>query len=99
MEISPPPPFQVVVVAKRESQKVQTRSFLPQVDYPRLLPIDLQPQPSLDFRFNPAGQLFALEVRQHNQIVGIAHQFGFSPPGWTIGPMKQHVEPMPTIWL
>jgi hypothetical protein len=43
VEIPPSAPLQVIVVAEREAQKVQTRSLLLPVDYPRLLPIDLQP--------------------------------------------------------
>src|ERR1035437_2537081 len=42
IQIPPPAPLQVLVVAERESQKVQTRSLFLQIHHPRLLPIDLQ---------------------------------------------------------
>src|ERR1019366_2406122 len=42
IQIPPPAPLQVLVVAERESQKVQTRSFFLQIHHPRFLPIDLQ---------------------------------------------------------
>src|SRR5664279_3434955 len=60
IEIQPPAPFQVLVVAKRKSQKVQTRSFFLQVHHPCFLPIDLQSQPAFEFRFCPARQAVPL---------------------------------------
>src|ERR1035437_7237195 len=94
IQIPPPAPVQVLVVAERESQKVQSRSFFLQMHHPGLFPIDLQPQPTFEFRFNPARQTSPLVARQHHEIVGIAHQLGPRPLNWSIGPMKQLVEPM-----
>src|SRR5205823_2746708 len=56
ISIPPPAPFQVIVVAERESQKVQTRSFFLPVHHPRFLPIDLQFQPVFEFGFRPTRQ-------------------------------------------
>src|SRR5664279_852225 len=67
IEVPPPAPLQVLVVAERESQKVQTPSFFLQVQHPRFLPIDLQPEPSFEFRFNPTRQTTALIARQHHK--------------------------------
>src|SRR5205823_3926610 len=43
VQVAMPVTEPIPVVPKRESQKVQTRSFLLQVQHPRLLPIDCQP--------------------------------------------------------
>src|SRR5205814_3427210 len=44
IQVAMPPPLGArTIVPKRETQKVQTRSLLPQLDHPRLLPVDLQP--------------------------------------------------------
>src|ERR1039457_446636 len=94
IEIPPSAPLQALVVAERESQKVQTRSFFLQIHHPRFLPIDLQPQPAFEFRFNPTRQASSLIARQHHEVVGIAHHLGTRPLGWPIGSMKQLVEPM-----
>jgi hypothetical protein len=42
-------PFQIAIIPKRVSQKVQARSFFPQVHHPRLFPVDLQ----LELPFQP----------------------------------------------
>src|SRR5450756_2176057 len=94
VEVPPPAPLQVLVVAERESQKVQTRSFFLQIYHPRFLPIDLQSQPAFEIRFNPARQTSPLIARQHHKIVGVTHQLGPRPLGWPLGSMKQLVEPM-----
>src|SRR5664280_754877 len=94
IQIPPSAPLQALVVAERESQKVQTRSFFLQIHHPRFLPIDLQPQPAFEFRFNPPRPASPLLARQHHEVVGIAHQLGPRPLGWPIGSMKQLVEPM-----
>src|SRR5712691_9838105 len=60
IQIPPPSPFQVIVVAERESQKVQTRSLFLQIHHSCFLPIDLQTQPAFEFRFYPARQTAAL---------------------------------------
>src|ERR1700685_3180838 len=78
----------VLVVEKRESQKVQTRSFFLQIHRSRFLPIDLQTQPAFEFRFYPSRQTSPLIARQHHEIVGIAHQLGPRPLSWSIGPLK-----------
>src|SRR5438445_2033100 len=93
VQIPPPLPFQVLVVAERESQKVQTRSFFLQIHHLCLLPIDLQSQPAFEFRFNPSRQTSPLIARQHHEIVGITHQLSPRPLDW-LGSMKQLVEPM-----
>src|SRR5215467_1483409 len=49
IQIFPITSFQIAVVPKRVSQKVQTCPFFPQVHHPRLFPIDLQ----LEFAFQP----------------------------------------------
>src|ERR1039457_7086571 len=94
IEIPPPAPFQVIVVAECESQKVQTRSLFLQVHHPRLLPIDLQSQPAFELRFNPVPQAGPLKALQHHKIIGVTHQLGTCPLGWPMGSMKQLVEPM-----
>src|ERR1039457_6066090 len=94
IQIPPPAPLQVLGVAERESQKVQTRSFFLQIHHPRFLPIDLQPQPAFELRFNPPRQSSSLIARQHHEVVGISHHLGTRPLGWPIGSMKQLVEPM-----
>src|ERR1039458_5493531 len=94
IEMAPPAPFQVIVVAECESQKVQTRSLFLQVHHPRLLPIDLQSQPAFELRFNPVPQAGPLKARQHHKIIGVTHQLGTCPLGWPMGSMKQLVEPM-----
>src|SRR6266404_4722986 len=47
VQVFRPAPFQVQVVPKRVSQKVQARSFFLQVHHPRLLSVDLQSHPGL----------------------------------------------------
>src|ERR1035437_6492088 len=94
IQIPPPAPLQVLGVAERESQRVQTRSFFLQIHHPRFLPIDLQPQPAFELRFNPPRQASSLIARHHHEVVGIAHHLGTRPLGWPIGSMKQLVEPM-----
>src|SRR3977135_4300804 len=60
VQIFPPAPFQVQVVPKRVSQKVQARSFFLQVQHPRLLPVYLQSHPGLYFLFDPLFKLSRL---------------------------------------
>src|ERR1700682_785363 len=94
MQIPPPPTLQVIKVTECESQKVQTRSFLPQLHHARLLPIDLQSQPAFQPRLYPSRQAAALIARQHHKIVGVAHQLGPRPLRRSIGSMKLLVKPM-----
>src|SRR5260370_3014846 len=95
IEISPPAPFQVIVVAECESQKVQARSLFFHVHHPRFLPIDLQPQPALQFPLNPARQAGPLIARQHHKIIGVTHQLGTGP-----GPSLGYVFPWVVgVWL
>src|SRR5450755_400953 len=82
IQILPPAPFQVLVVAECESQKVQTRSFFLQIHHSRFLPIDLQSQPAFEFRFNPARQTSSLIARQHHEVSspGESHPEALSEP-------------------
>ena len=81
MQVPPPAPFQVIVVAESKSRKVETCSFFLQAHYlrksnkriTRFLPIDLQSEPSFKFRFNPVCQASPLIARQHRTIGGLAH--------------------------
>src|SRR3954470_18788151 len=47
IQVLPIASFQIAVIPKRISQKVQTRPFFSQVHHPRLFPVDLQ----LEFSF------------------------------------------------
>src|SRR5438128_9452801 len=82
VQVPPPLPFQVIVVAERETQKVQTRSLFLQVHHPCFLPIDLQTQPAFEFRFNPARQTSLLIARQHHEVSrpGESHPEPLSEP-------------------
>ena len=46
--------LQVKVESKRITQKIKTFSLFSQVQHTCLFPVDLQPQPTLNLRFNPA---------------------------------------------
>src|SRR6266568_2105002 len=94
VQVFPPAPFQVQVVPKRVSQKVQARSFFLQVHHPRLLPVDLQSHPGLYLLFDPLFKLRTHIARQHHKVIRITHQFRPSPVCRSLSPMKHHVEPM-----
>ena len=49
IQVLPSASFQIVVIAERVSQKVQTRPFLVQFHHSRFLPVDLQLQPVSSF--------------------------------------------------
>src|SRR5712691_471287 len=94
IQVFPPAPFQVQVVPKRVSQKVQARSFFLQVHHPRLLPVDLQSHPGFYLFFDPLFKLRAYIARQHHKVIRITHQFRPCPVCRSLSPMEHHVEPM-----
>src|SRR5258708_235327 len=65
--------FQIAVVPKRVSQKVQTRSLFPQIHHSRLLPVDLQLELSLQPRFDKLNGFRSHLFRQRHKIIGVTH--------------------------
>src|SRR6266705_608941 len=53
------PPIPVAIIPKGVTQKVQALASLSQVQHASLFAVDLQPQPSFQFAFDPAAQLRA----------------------------------------
>src|SRR6266404_1373573 len=70
---------EVAIIPKREPQKLQACSLLPQIDYPRFLPIDLQTHPGFQLLLDVGAQLRALMACQHHEIIGVAHQLCLRP--------------------
>ena len=82
----------VTVVAERVAQKIQARVRPAQFDDPGLLPIDRQAHPVFQEAFDLRLQRRVRFARQHDEIVGVAHQFGVRRR--RVLTLKHHVEPM-----
>src|SRR6267143_4372863 len=84
----------VSVVPEGVAQEVQALARYLQVHYPRLLAVELQPEPPLQFAFDKALQWRTDVSRQHHKIIGIPYQFGFGPSCRAIRPVKHPVKPV-----
>src|SRR5437016_7661711 len=84
----------VSIIAKRISQKIQARSDLPQIDYPRFLPVQFQSHPLFQLRFDELGHGLGLMPRQNYKIIRVAYQLGLSPLSRSVWAMKHFVEPV-----
>jgi hypothetical protein len=60
----------VAVIPKGVAQKIQALARLAQVQYTRLVAVDLHTQPSFRFALNPVAQLGADVAGQNDKVVG-----------------------------
>jgi len=87
-------PVEIVVAAEAISQEVEGLPFASQIKDPRFLPVDFQPQPSLDLLFHEPLEAFSRVAGQNDKIVGVAHEDGFGPAGRSVLGMERVVEPV-----
>src|SRR5437867_12025669 len=85
----------VSVIPEGVAQEVQALAALLQVQHASLFAVDMQPQPSFQFAFDPSPQLWADIAGQYDKIVRIANQLCLGPLRRSIRPLEQVVEPVP----
>src|SRR4026207_1504998 len=82
------------VVSKGISQKIQAGSSCLEIDYPRLVPIERQSHPLLQFRFDESAHTRGLISGQYNKVVRIPDQLRVCPLPRSVGTMKHRIEPV-----
>jgi hypothetical protein len=87
-------PSQVSIISERVPQEVQARPFFFQVHYSRLFPVDLQPHPAFQLRFDEPYQFFSWVACHHHEIIRISHQPGFRPGSRSALEVKHLVKPV-----
>src|SRR6266516_223788 len=87
---STPIPF----IPKGVAQEIQALPGLLHIQHASLLPVDLQPQPSFQFTFDPAPQLRTDVASQYDEVVRVANQLCPGPLRRSIRPLKPVVEPV-----
>src|SRR5690349_7270506 len=86
--------FSVAIPSKCVSQKVQTRSLLPQIHYPRLFPVDLQLELAFQPRLDKLDRLRSHLLRQRHKIIGVTYQLDIGLSSRPLRTVKQSVEPV-----
>src|ERR1043165_4975286 len=84
----------IPVIPKGVAQEIQALPGLLHIQHASLLPVDLQPQPSFQFTFDPAPQLRTDVASQYDEVVRVANQLCPGPLRRSIRPFKQVVEPV-----
>src|ERR1044071_2256706 len=85
--------FSVAIPSKCVSQKVQTRSLLPQIHYPRLFPVDLQLELAFQPRLDKLDRLRSHLLRQRHKIIGVTYQLDIGLSSRPLRTVKQSVDP------
>src|ERR1051325_2155332 len=86
--------FSVAIPSKCVSQKVQTRSLLPQIHYPRLFPVVLQLELAFQPRLDKLDRLRSHLLRQRHKIIGVTYQLDIGLSSRPLRTVKQSVEPV-----
>src|ERR1043166_8315525 len=91
--------FSVAIPSKCVSQKVQTRSLLPQIHYPRLFPVDLQLELAFQPRLDKLDRLRSHLLRQRHKIIGVTYQLDIGLSSRPLRTVKQSVALWrPLLW-